>query len=155
MKEIHHDAHLIWANLKDKYDEVKYDAQIQEVSESFEGRTISASETEPHMTVGKIQEGKDSVAETSPLMLLHIRKFRIWNSEVPDLAERLKDTSQVKSPLLQVLLSHFMIIISAVWPCLSDSDDDNGKFMIELEKMNKKSRKIIIEMMKQHQEIEI
>jgi hypothetical protein len=88
-------------------------------------------------------------------MLLHIRKFRIWNSEVPDLAERLKDTSQVKSPLLQVLLSHFMIIISAVWPCLSDSDDDNGKFMIELEKMNKKSRKIIIEMMKQHQEIEI
>jgi hypothetical protein len=28
MKEIHHDAHLIWATLKDKYDEAKYDVQI-------------------------------------------------------------------------------------------------------------------------------
>jgi hypothetical protein len=48
--------------------------------------------------------------------MLYIQKFRIWNLEVPVLAERLKDSNQMMSPLLPVLLSHIMIIIGALWP---------------------------------------
>jgi hypothetical protein len=55
MKEIHHDAHLIWATLKCKYGGAKCDAQIQEVSESAEGCTISSSETKTQMTASNNQ----------------------------------------------------------------------------------------------------
>ncbi|RLM85484.1 hypothetical protein C2845_PM04G11540 [Panicum miliaceum] len=60
MKEIRHDAHLIWATLKDTYDEAKCDVQVQEVSESVEGCTTSSAEIKLQMTASKIQEGKDS-----------------------------------------------------------------------------------------------
>jgi hypothetical protein len=61
MKEVHHDAHLIWATLKDIYDKAKCGVQVQEVSESIEDCTISSLEAELQMTASKIQEGKDYV----------------------------------------------------------------------------------------------
>jgi hypothetical protein len=60
-KEINHDAHLIWTTLNDKYDEAKCDVQIQEVSKSAEGCTISSSETKNQMTSSNNQQSKDLV----------------------------------------------------------------------------------------------
>jgi hypothetical protein len=110
MKEIRNDAHLIWVTLKDIYDEVKCDVQIQELSESIEGCTISSSETETQMSASKNQESKDSPdSNFTPVVAAYLG--------VLDMVERLKDTDQMISLLLPVLLSYIMITISALWPC--------------------------------------
>jgi hypothetical protein len=57
------------------------------------------------MTASKIQEGKYSVdTDLTFAVVVYL--------EVLDLAERLKDTGQVKSPPLLVILVHILIIIS-------------------------------------------
>jgi hypothetical protein len=78
IEEIHHDAHLIWATLKYKYGGAKWDAQIQEVSESTKSCTISSSKTKTQMTASNNQESKDSVDSNFTFVLAAYRKFRIW-----------------------------------------------------------------------------
>ncbi|PUZ51049.1 hypothetical protein GQ55_6G138700 [Panicum hallii var. hallii] len=114
MKEIHHDAHLIWATLKCKYGGAKF-------LDMKPGSSGSEREAERHRP-----NDESSSVSSAHSHYDHHQCFVAMSEDQSD-----PD---------------------------SDSDDDE-EFMLELGKMNKKSRETIIEMMKQlmkqDQDIEI
>jgi hypothetical protein len=129
MKEIYHDAHLIWVTLKDIYDEAKCDVQIQEVSKSAEDCTAS-SETEPQMTASKIQEGKDSGSGRE--------------TERHRPSEESTSTSHSGSHL-----DHHQCFMAIHENKLdSDNDSDDEELVDKLRKMSNKSQTTIIEIVK-------
>jgi hypothetical protein len=152
MKEIYHDAHLIWVTLKDIYDEAKCDVQIQEVSKSAEDCTAS-SETEPQMTASKIQEGKYSIDRD---LTFDVAVYPKVPDMEPGSSGSGRETERHRPSEESTSTSHsgshldhhqcFMAIHENKLD--SDNDSDDEELVDKLRKMSNKSQTTIIEIVK-------